>query len=74
MEAVIDDVMEGGLPTIEEFTKLCEDHDWTFGYSDDHRAWKKGNEERKYLMKCIRYGGTEYMNIYTDEAARRPYG
>ena len=61
------------LPTIEEFIKLCKHHDWTFEYSDDHRAWKKGREERDFLMSCVKEGGVDYMHIFTEEAASRAY-
>lgn len=62
------------LPTLEEFQKLCENHDWTFGYSDDHRVYTRGRDQRDFLLRCITNGGDDYLNIYTDEAARHPYG
>lgn len=37
----------------EEFFKLCKQHDWTFEYSDDHRMWMRGMEERKKLIRLL---------------------
>lgn len=36
-----------------EFFKLLEKHDWYYQYSDDHRAWEKGNEESRRLQAII---------------------
>jgi hypothetical protein len=27
---------------LEWFEKLCQEHDWYYAYSDDHRVWKAG--------------------------------
>ncbi len=32
--------------TIEEFTEMVNSHDICYDYTDDHRAWKKGFNER----------------------------
>lgn len=37
----------------EYVTKLLH-HDWTFQYSDDHKVWQRGNEERMVLMSMQR--------------------
>ena len=36
-----------------EFFKLLEQHDWYYQYSDDHRAWSKGNDQSKRLQAII---------------------
>ena len=41
------------MMTTAEFFKLLESHDWTYQYSDDHRAWEKGNSESKRLQAII---------------------
>ncbi len=38
-------------PQIDEYIKLLKQHDWTYDYSDDHRAWTKGKEQRKVLTQ-----------------------
>jgi hypothetical protein len=35
--------------TLHEYRELLRTHDWFFNYADDHRAWSKGNDERKVL-------------------------
>ena len=29
---------------------MMESHDWTFEYSDDHEAWRRGHEQRYKLL------------------------
>jgi hypothetical protein len=36
---------------IEDYFQLLERHDWFYAYSDDHRVWLKGEEERKELER-----------------------
>jgi len=36
-----------------EFFTLLEKHVWYYQYSDDHRAWEKGNMESKRLQAII---------------------
>lgn len=36
-------------PQMDEYIKLLKQHDWTYEYSDDHRAWSKGKNQRKVL-------------------------
>jgi hypothetical protein len=35
--------------TRSEFGKKLRNHDWYFGYSDDHRVWKRGQEASRVL-------------------------
>ena len=46
-----------------EFFKLLESHDWYYQYSDDHRAWEKGNKESKRLQSIIQEDSL-YTNMY----------
>ena len=34
--------------------KMLESHDWTYEYSDDHRYWKKGSNERDVIHDKIK--------------------
>ena len=52
------------LPTLEEFDIMCRDHDWYYGYSDDHRAWVKGNTNFKLLQTIVNDGGQDYKEVY----------
>ena len=36
---------------IERLRQMLLNNDWTYNYSDDHRAWKKGQEERDAIIK-----------------------
>jgi uncharacterized protein YqjF (DUF2071 family) len=38
--------------TLQEFEQLLKAHDWTYNYSDDHRAWDKGREQAKQIDKA----------------------
>lgn len=33
------------MATIEEYTQLLRQHDWTHEWSDDYSKWKVGNEQ-----------------------------
>lgn len=38
--------------TVEEFEKLCLDHDWYYEYSDDHRVWTQGKNQRTAIWEA----------------------
>ena len=38
-------------PEEEEFIKLCLEHDITYAYSDDEKAWSKGCDEYLTIQK-----------------------
>lgn len=42
-------VISSPLFNLQDFYDLLEAHDWTFRKSDDHGAWKKGNQESATL-------------------------
>tara|TARA_R100000951_G_scaffold99732_1_gene90218 strand:- start:180 stop:401 length:222 start_codon:yes stop_codon:yes gene_type:complete len=59
------------LPSLVDFTVLCNNHDWTFAYSDDHSAYRRGSLELTILMECIKQGGIEYEQVYNRFAKER---
>jgi hypothetical protein len=48
-----------------EFFKLLTDHDWTYNYSDDYRAWTKGSKEAQRLQ-AIMQEVPLYAKMYKD--------
>jgi hypothetical protein len=38
-------------PDLDTLEKLLKTHDWTYQYSDDHRAWKRGNEQAEEIRR-----------------------
>ncbi len=38
-------------PDLSTLEKLLKTHDWYYQYSDDHRYWKKGNEESNEIRR-----------------------
>ena len=36
---------------LEEFEYMCQQFDWTYAMSDDHRYWVSGREEQEKLDK-----------------------
>ncbi len=38
-------------PDLDTLETLLKTHDWTYNYSDDHRAWKKGNEQSDEICR-----------------------
>jgi hypothetical protein len=52
--AMLDSIMEkqqANKLTVEEYSKVLEEHDWYFSYSDDHRVWKRGHDQSTYINK-----------------------
>lgn len=49
--------------TEDEFFNLCAGHDWFYHFADDHKAWSKGNEEHKALMKALP-SNPAFLEIY----------
>ena len=37
-------------PAVAEYNRLNKNHDYSYMYSDDGRAWRRGNEEAKELQ------------------------
>ena len=48
------------LDTLESLLKT---HDWYYEYSDDHRAWKKGAEERREITRMMKIAETIGLGI-----------
>ena len=58
-------------PDLLTLKTLLEKHDWTYNYSDDHRAWVKGKEEADEIRRqrdiCCGLGlGTEADEMYNE--------
>ena len=39
------------LNAINNYIEALETHDWSYKYSDDHRAWESGSKSRKTLLE-----------------------
>lgn len=52
---------------LEEFYSLLENHDWTFAYSDDHRAYTKGNDSLKVIQATMQEND-RLMRLWEDYA------
>lgn len=37
---------------LSEFEDMLSSHDWFYNYSDDHRAYQKGNDESKAIRRA----------------------
>lgn len=45
--------MEDFIELLTELNDACSNHDWTYMYSDDHRAWTKGNNESARISSLL---------------------
>ena len=52
---------------IVEYFEALGHHDWTYNYSDDHRAWTKGLAESTRLQS-IAQENTTLLRMYKDYA------
>jgi len=39
------------MGNMERLIEMLRNHDWYFDYSDDHRVWRRGVEERNQIRK-----------------------
>lgn len=44
--------MAKAITTVEEYRKALSFHDWTYMYSDDHRAYTKGREQMEEIQRA----------------------
>ena len=40
-------------PDLNTLEKLLKTHDWYYEYSDDHRVWQRGRDERDEIRRQI---------------------
>lgn len=40
--------------TPRQFHQLCAEHDWTYEFSDDHRSWVRGRDQKEKIIAAIR--------------------
>lgn len=38
-------------PDLSTLEKILQTHDWYFDYSDDHRAWQRGRDQRDEIRR-----------------------
>ena len=48
---------------VNEFLDLLENHDWTYSYSDDHSAWRRGIVSEQKIMAALEEH-PEYKPLY----------
>lgn len=49
----------------EDYQRLLENHDWYYGYSDDHKAWRKGQAESDQLRQLAK-SNPEFAQMYRE--------
>jgi len=54
--------------TPAEFSSLCAAHDWTYEFSDDQRAWRKGRDEAA-VLKLAYLANPALLPIYNEWVA-----
>ncbi|NDG31610.1 hypothetical protein EB118_16275 [bacterium] len=52
------------LPTLSEFYDMLEHHDWSYQYSDDHRYWRRGQQQMAEIRTAIDSGGKAYSDLF----------
>ena len=58
-------------PDLVILETLLRSHDWTYNYSDDHSAWRRGSDEaddiRRQMDICCGHGLDEIANKLHDK-------
>jgi len=52
------------LPSLNEFYKMLESHDWFYDYSDDHRVWRSGSQSMGAIRGAVETGPKEYKELF----------
>ena len=57
---------------IEQFKIMLRNHDWTYNYTDDHRVWKRGQQQHDRIQwLCNNY--PELKSIYEQHRGDRDW-
>ena len=59
------------LPTLKDFRQRCENHDWTFSYSDDNKAYERKRKTELAIDAVVKLGGEDYYKIWRDVAKEK---
>lgn len=51
------------LNDIEQFEKACQNFDWFYDFSDDHRVWKAGSR-RKEILRWAKTISADHERIF----------
>jgi len=52
------------IPSLNEFYKMLENHDWFYDYSDDHRVWRNGSQSMSAIREAIENGSKAYKELF----------
>ena len=44
-----------GEITLRDFWYMLNEYDWSFQYSDDHRQWDRGRQQRDEIGRVIKF-------------------
>jgi len=55
---------------IEEFETVLKNHDWFSAMSDDHRVWKRGQEEFAKIREIVKEN-PQFENIFNQYVEER---
>ena len=51
--------------TVKEYMTMLQNHDWFYDYSDDHRVWQDGVNERQKLRDAFSLD-KRFKKMYND--------
>jgi hypothetical protein len=49
---------------LEDFKQLLENHDWYYGFSDDHSYWVRGERQSAEIYAALKNGTVEMKQLY----------
>lgn len=55
------------IPSLLEFEKMLDRHDWTYYMSDDFNKYRQGQEFSRFLEGVLETGGPEYQKMYREK-------
>ncbi|NBP02170.1 MAG: hypothetical protein EBU90_18970 [Proteobacteria bacterium] len=57
---------ESGLPSLYQFHKMLQAHDWEYQYSDDGSVYRRGAQQERDIARAIEKGGKSYEDLYKE--------
>lgn len=63
-------MVKDSVTKLEEFAALIHAHDLTYQYSDDHRVWSRGDEQRQALLSLAQHLSRTEVEVIVELTAK----
>jgi hypothetical protein len=57
-------LMTDTIPSLNQFWKMLQSHDWTYEYSDDGSVWRRGQQQLDAIRAVVEHGTDEHKELF----------